>query len=125
MRLVPQEDAPDAKKFDHLKEAMALADRNEEKQLVLSALGNVPTADALALVASHLDNPSLKEEACLAAVTIAEKIAPGHERRVRRGDEAGRKADGRQEACRPGHRYCQSSEEVAKANEGETLGGVL
>ena len=78
VRLVPQQDAPDAKKLESLKEAMALADRNEEKRLVLSALGNVPTVEALALVTSHLDNAALKEEACLAAVAIAEKIAAGH-----------------------------------------------
>ena len=78
VRLVPQQDAPDAKKFDSLKEAMALADRNEEKRLVVSALGNVPTVEALALVTSHLDDAVLKEEACLAAVAIAEKIASGH-----------------------------------------------
>ena len=78
VRLVPQQDAPDAKKLESLKDAMALAERNEEKRLVLSALGNVPTADALALVASHLEDPVLKEEACLAAVAIAEKIAASH-----------------------------------------------
>lgn len=78
VRLVPQQDAPDAKKLESLREAMALADRDEEKRLVLSALGNVPTADALAVVASHLDNAALKEEACLAAVAIAERIGAGH-----------------------------------------------
>jgi hypothetical protein len=82
VRLVPLEDVPDAKKFDTLKNAMALADRNEEKQLVLSALANVPTADALVLVASHLDNPGIKEEACIAAVSIAEKIAASRDARV-------------------------------------------
>jgi HEAT repeat protein len=78
VRLVPQQDAPDAKKLDSLKDAMALAERDEEKRLVLSALGEVPTAEALALVMSHLDNPGLKEEACLAAVAIGEKIAASH-----------------------------------------------
>jgi len=82
VRLVPREDVPDAKRFGTLNRAMALADRNEERQLVLSALGNVPTADALALVASHLDNPVLREEACLAAVTIAEKVAHGRDPQV-------------------------------------------
>jgi len=77
VRLVPQQDAPDATKLQSLQDAMTLADRDEEKRLVLSALGNVPTADALALVVSHLDNAALQEEACLAAVTIAEKIGPG------------------------------------------------
>ncbi len=78
VRLVPQQDAPDVKKLESLQEAMALADRDEEKRLVLSALGNVATAEALAVVASHLDNAALKEEACLAAVAIAEKIGAGH-----------------------------------------------
>jgi HEAT repeat protein len=77
VRLVPQQDASDAKKLESLQEAMALADRDEEKRLVLSAVGNVPTAEALAVVASHLDNAALKEEACLAAVGIAEKIGAG------------------------------------------------
>ncbi|MGA2064373.1 MAG: HEAT repeat domain-containing protein [Thermoguttaceae bacterium] len=82
VRLVPQQEAPDAKKLDWLKDAMALADRDEEKRLVLSALGNVPTANALAVVASHLDNPVLREEACLAAVAIAEKLAPSQDAAV-------------------------------------------
>jgi HEAT repeat protein len=82
VRLVPQQDAPDAEKLDSLTRAMALADRREEKRLVLSALGNVPTAEALALVMSYLGNPDLKEEACLAAVAIAEKIAASHRAEV-------------------------------------------
>jgi hypothetical protein len=78
VRLVPQQDAPDATKVNALKNAMREAERNEEKQLVLSALGNVPSADALALVTPHLDDPVLKEEACLAAVAIAEKVVSSH-----------------------------------------------
>jgi HEAT repeat protein len=82
VRLVPLQDAPDTKKFESLKEAMGLADRNEEKKAVLSALGNVPTADALALVAAHLEDGVLKEEACQAAVAIAEKLSPKHSAEV-------------------------------------------
>ena len=82
VRLVPQQDAPAAKKLDSLKEALALVERDEEKRLVLSALGNVPTVEALALVTSHLENPVLKEEACQAAVAIAEKIAASHRAEV-------------------------------------------
>lgn len=78
VRLVPQQDIPDAKKVDALKEAMQAADRSEEKRLVLSALGNVATVDALAMAVSHLEDAELKEEACLAAVTIAEKLGPSH-----------------------------------------------
>ena len=78
IRLVPQQEVPAEKKLAALKEAMDLAERNEEKKLALSALGSIPTADALALVAPHLGNPVLKEEACLAAVAIAEKIVQSH-----------------------------------------------
>ncbi len=78
VRLVPQENAPDAKKRKSLQEAMTLADRDEEKRLVLSALGNIPTAEALALVVAQLDNAALREEACSAAVAIAEKLGAGH-----------------------------------------------
>jgi len=74
VRLAPQSDEPE--KFDVLKKAMAMADRDEERQLILSALGSVPSTEAIELAATHLDNPVLREEACVAAVTIAEKI-PG------------------------------------------------
>jgi hypothetical protein len=59
------------------KDALAQSERTEEKRLVLSALGNIPTADALAMVVSHLEDAGLKEEACQAAVTIAEKLGAG------------------------------------------------
>jgi hypothetical protein len=38
--------------------------------------------DALALAAPHLKNPVLKEEACSAAVVIAEKLAPNGDAQV-------------------------------------------
>ena len=46
------------------------------------ALRNIPTVDALALVAAQLDNPLVKEEACVAAVTIAEKLVGSQDPRV-------------------------------------------
>lgn len=77
-RLTPQQDAPAAQKLATLKNALERAERVEEKRLVLSAAGQIGTADSLALVASHLTDPTLKEEACLAAVMIAEQLGPGH-----------------------------------------------
>jgi HEAT repeat protein len=87
VRLVPQQDATGAQKQ---------ADRDEEKRLVLSALGNVPTVEALALVASHLENPALKEEASLAAVAIAEKIVSGNKAEVGAAMQKVAKATGNQ-----------------------------
>ncbi len=55
---------------------------NEEKQLVLSALGNIPTIEALALVASQFGNTAIREEACTAAVSIAEKFADSRDARM-------------------------------------------
>jgi HEAT repeat protein len=73
LRLIPQQKASDAQKLAALKDAMALIERPEEKRLALAALGEIPTADSLALVVPHLTG-SLKEEANVAAVAIAEKI---------------------------------------------------
>jgi len=74
IRLIPKQDAPAAKKLADLKDAMTLAERAEEKRLVLAALGGLGTPDALALVMPHLAAPDLKEEACLAAVAVAQRI---------------------------------------------------
>jgi hypothetical protein len=82
VRLMPQAELPASKKFEMLKTAMAQADRDEERRLVLSGLGNVPDEEALALAASCLDNPVLRAEACLAAVAIAEKLDRSHDARV-------------------------------------------
>ena len=82
VRLAPQADLPDGKKLEVLKQAMKLAKRDEERKLVLSALGNVPTPDALDSAASYVDDPAVKEEACIAAVAIAEKLPSRHDARV-------------------------------------------
>lgn len=60
-----------------LSETMKLASRKEEKILVIGALGTVPTADSLKLVATAMDTPELMEDAGFAAVNIAEKITNG------------------------------------------------
>ena len=74
IRLVGLQEAAADKKLATLKEAMGLAERKDEKRLVLAALGNLPSADALAMVVTEIGSADLNEEACLAAVAIAEKI---------------------------------------------------
>ncbi len=78
LRLIPLRAATPAANAAVLKEAMGLCGRDEERRLALAALGNVPAPEALALAATYLDNASLKEEAGLAAVAIAESIAKSH-----------------------------------------------
>ena len=82
IRLVPLQNIAAAAKVAALQKTFAAADRDEERRLVLAALGNVPAAEALALAATYLDNASLKEEACLAAVAIAEQLAPAQPEQV-------------------------------------------
>ncbi len=71
--------APD---FATLSDAMELATRKEEKVLVLGTLGRIPTLKSLTLVASFLNQPTLTEDAGLAAVLIAEKISEGKRSQV-------------------------------------------
>jgi len=63
-----------AKRQAMCKEATALIQGDAEKRLLLSALSNAGDADSLAMVMSHLENPAIKDEACLAAVSVAERL---------------------------------------------------
>jgi hypothetical protein len=53
--------------------AMELAERNEDKKLVLAGLSTSSSTEALKLVQKYVDNEALSAEACLAAVQIADK----------------------------------------------------
>ena len=55
-------------------EATALIQGDAEKRLLLSALGNASDADSLSMVMSHVNDAAIKDEACLAAVSIAERM---------------------------------------------------
>ena len=74
VRLADQSEAATGQKLATLKDALALAGRDEERKLVLAALGKIRSVDALALVSPYLDSAPIKEEAALAAVAIAENL---------------------------------------------------
>jgi HEAT repeat protein len=82
VRLIPLWTVPDATKYATLHEAIDSAAGNDEKRLVLSALAHVANLDALQLAETYLGDPALKEEACIAAVTIAEHLPPVRNDRV-------------------------------------------
>ncbi len=67
-----------AKRHAMCKEATALIQNDTEKRLLLSALSNAGDAESLEMVMSHLDNPAIKDEACLAAVSVAERLVAGN-----------------------------------------------
>jgi len=58
-----------------LKRAFGWAERDEERRLVLASLGAAPAPDALALALDSLGNAALKDDACAAAVAVAEGLA--------------------------------------------------
>jgi HEAT repeat protein len=64
-----------AKRLEMLRQAMAAAKRPEEKKQALGQLGQIPTPEALRTVVADLAEPGLANEAGLAALTIAEKLA--------------------------------------------------
>ncbi|MFP4058209.1 MAG: HEAT repeat domain-containing protein [Candidatus Brocadiia bacterium] len=74
IRLIPMQAVPARQKVASMKDALGLARRDEEKKLALAALGDIPAPEALDLTMAHLGDAGLKEEACLAAVAVAEKI---------------------------------------------------
>ncbi len=77
----PRDDKPADLKM--LSELIKLARRPQEKCLVLGVLGGVGTSESLALVTPALDDPTLAEEAGLAAVMIAEKMKDGDKSKIR------------------------------------------
>ena len=77
-RLIGLSSQPVAQKLAMCKEAMSLADRNDEKRVVLGALRNVPTVEAITVVTPFLDTPELTDEAAAAILGIGDKIAQQH-----------------------------------------------
>lgn len=78
IRLVPQLKVSNSEKLTALKEAMAISESNDEKKLALGALGGIPEVAALSIVTSFIDKVEMRDDACGAAVSIAEKIVESH-----------------------------------------------
>ncbi|HWV99553.1 MAG TPA: HEAT repeat domain-containing protein [Candidatus Acidoferrum sp.] len=65
-----------AKRLALLQNVLAAAKRTDEKKQALSQIGQVPTLDALQVAMGYLADDQLSHEAGLAALDIAEKLAP-------------------------------------------------
>lgn len=76
IRIARQLNVPLAERIQMCAQALEVADRAEEKRLVLEVLRRYPTADGLPLAASLLSVAELKAEAAETAVEIAEKLPP-------------------------------------------------
>jgi HEAT repeat protein len=58
-----------------LAQAMKLAQRAQEKRTVLGVLGGIASKESLDLVTPAMEDPEVSDEACLAAVLIAEQLS--------------------------------------------------
>ena len=67
-----------AKRLATLQQAMAAAKRPDEKRQALGQIGQIPTAEALQVALANLADDNLADEAGLAVVSIAEKLAPAN-----------------------------------------------
>ncbi len=70
VRQLQEVEAPAAERLAQLREALAQAGSVEDKKLVLGALAEVPTLEALQVVAQGLADPALADEAGAAAVRL-------------------------------------------------------
>lgn len=70
-------DLPADQRLSMCQQAAGLVERDDEKKLLLGALGSIESPEALALVVQHLDEPGTQEEAAIAVVAIAEKLLKG------------------------------------------------
>jgi len=70
-------DFPAEQRLGMCRQAATLITQSEEKKLLLAALGSIPSAESLELVTPHLDDAAIKDEACAAAVAIAEQLLKG------------------------------------------------
>lgn len=64
-----------SKRMAFLKKALEGARRPDEKKQALSQIGQIPTPEALAVAVNALADPDVANEAALAVVDIAEKLA--------------------------------------------------
>jgi HEAT repeat protein len=65
---------PAGERLSMCQQVAGLIERDDEKKLLLSALGSINSPDALALIEPYLDDPAARAEAGTACVAIAERI---------------------------------------------------
>ena len=72
-----QTELPNDKRLSMCREAAGLVQKDDEKKLLLAALGSINTPEALDQIKPYLDDAATKEEAATASVNIAEKLLQG------------------------------------------------
>jgi HEAT repeat protein len=79
LRLAGQAEVPLDKRLSMCREAAPLAQQDEEKKLLLAALGSIVAVEAIELITPYLDNGGTKEEAGTATVNVSDQILKGND----------------------------------------------
>jgi HEAT repeat protein len=74
LRLAGQTDLPLDKRLAMCRQAAPLAQKDDEKKLLLGALGTMASVEALEMITPYLDDAATKEEAAASAVDISDKL---------------------------------------------------
>ena len=77
LRLTGQAELPLDKRLVMCRQAAPLAQKDEEKKLLLAALGSITSLEALELITPYLDDAATKDEAANGAVDISAKLLKG------------------------------------------------
>jgi HEAT repeat protein len=74
LRLAGQGDLPLDKRLAMCRQAAPLVQKDDEKKLLLAALGTITSMEALETIIPYLDDAATKEEAAASVVDISEKL---------------------------------------------------
>lgn len=77
LRLATQAELPTEKRLAWCRAAEKLTRRPEEKRLLLGALGAIPAPDTVTLIAPHLKDAAVRNEAGAALLNVAERLLKG------------------------------------------------
>ncbi len=68
---------PADQRLSMCRQVEGVIERNEEKKLLLGALGNIDSAEALSMITPYLDEPATRREASMGILAIAERLLKG------------------------------------------------
>lgn len=77
LNLAVRGDMPVDQRLQMCRQAAGLVQRDQEKRRLLSTLGNIESVEAMGLILPALNEGNLRQEAGLAAVTLADKLLKG------------------------------------------------
>ena len=78
IRIVRQMDTSNEHRFNMCMEALALSKRDEEKSLLIDALGRITTIASLVKLSEFIDQPTFAEQASLSAISVGKAIRTQH-----------------------------------------------